>query len=436
MSSVKVETEVLEGRKAKLTVEIEASEFEDAINKVYKRQKNRISIPGFRKGKVPRKVIEKMYGEDIFCDEAADNLVQEKYPEVYELCEEDIVSAPEIEVTQMEAGKPLIFTALVALRPEVKLCEYKGVEVTAIDTSVSEEEIDQEIENERKTNSRMITVDEPAKEGDTVVIDYEGFANGVAFDGGKAEGHPLELGSNSFIPGFEEQLIGASAGDDIDVSVTFPEQYHAPELAGKDAVFIVKVHEVRRNEMPEIDDEYIEDIGFDSMDEYREELKERIEKKKTDEAHRKQEDEAIGYIAENSEIDVPEEMIETQLNSTLNDYANNVMQSGISFSEYLKMTGMTVEKMKNQLRPETVERVRASLVIEEIAKNENVEVSDDEVEAKLQETADMYHMPLEDLKKDLPDSQVDSLREQISFEKAIDIVMDNINPVEKEEEEN
>ena len=430
-----VQTETLEEKKAKLTIEIPAEELKKALDRVYKRQKNRINVPGFRKGKAPRKIIEKMYGKEIFYEDAANQLISDEYPKAYEECELDIVSRPDIEVTQVEEGKPFIFTAVVALRPDVKLADYKGVEVTKIDTTASPEEVDEEIENQRKTNARAITVEEEAVSGDTVVIDYEGFSDGVAFDGGKGEKYPLELGSNSFIPGFEDQLIGAEAGDEIQVDVTFPEEYHAPDLAGKDAVFIVKVHEVRRNEIPELDDEYIEDIGFDSMDDYREDVRLSIVQRKTDEARRKHEDEAIAWIAQESEIDVPEEMIETQLNSAINDYANNIMQSGISFSQYLQMTGMTVDKMRDQLRPETEERVRASLVLEEIAKVENLEASDNDVDDKLGEMAKNYNMKVEDIKKDMPDSEVKSLKSQIAMEKAIDLIIENVVEVEKADDE-
>ena len=421
-----VQTETLEDKKAKLTIELPAEDFRKALNKVYNRQKNRINVPGFRKGKAPRKIIEKMYGKGIFYEDAANQLISDEYPKAYDECELDIVSRPDIEVIQSEEGEPFIFTAIVALRPDVKLSDYKGVEVTRIDTEASEEEIDEEI--------RLVSVDREAREGDTVVIDYEGFMDGKAFDGGKGERYPLELGSNSFIPGFEDQLIGSEAGDEVQVDVTFPQEYHAPDLAGKDAVFIVKVHEVRRNEIPELDEEYIEDIGFDSIEEYREDIRSTIEKRKQDDARRRQEDEAIAWIAEQSEIDVPVEMIETQVNSSLNEYANNIMQSGISFSQYLEMTGMTVDRMRDQLRPETENRVRASLVLEEIAKNENFEASDEDVDAKLEEMAKNYNMKLEDIKKDMPDSEIKSLKSQITMEKAINLIMDNVVEVEKSEE--
>ena len=430
-----VQTEVLEDKKAKLTIELPAEDLKNALNSIYNKQKNRINVPGFRKGKAPRKIIEKMYGKEIFYEDAANKLISEEYPKAYDECELDIVSRPDVEVTQVEEGKPFIFTAIVALRPDVHLSEYKGVEVKRIDTSVSDEDIDEEIENQRKTNSRSITIDGEAASGDTVVIDYEGFSDGVAFDGGKGERYPLELGSNSFIPGFEDQLIGSQAGDEVQVDVTFPEEYHAPDLAGKDAVFIVKVHEVRRNEVPEIDEEYIEDIGFDSMEEYRQDIRSTIEERKKAEAKRTQEDEAIAWIAEHSEIDVPDEMIETQVNSALNDYANNLMQSGISLSQYLQMTGMTVDRLRDQIRPETVERVRASLVLEEIAKIEAFEATDDDVDEKLNEAANNYHMSLEDIKKDMPDSEIKSLKNQIAMEKAINLIFDNVVPVDRPDEE-
>ena len=268
-----------------------------------------------------------------------------------------------------------------------------------------------------------------------MVIDYDGFCDGEAFEGGKADGFALELGSHSFVDDFEDQLVGVVAGDEVEVNVTFPEEYHAPRLAGKDAVFIVRVREVRRSEIPELDEEYVEDIGFDSIEEYREDVRANIEKDKRDRARKRIEDEAIRKVAEASEIDVPEEMIETQINSAVNDYANNMSQSGISISEYFRFTGMTIEKLRDQIRPETVDRIRASLVLEEIAKVENIEATDEDVHAKLEEAAERYNMKVEDIEKDLPDSERSSLKKQIAAEKAIELIMDNIVEVEKTEEE-
>ena len=430
-----VQTELLEGKKAKLTIEVPAEEFKKALNRVYNRQKGRMVIPGFRKGKAPRKVIEKMYGEGIFYEDAANDLINDVYPKVYDESELDIVSRPDIEITSAQEGEPFIFSATVALRPDVKLAAYKGVEVTKIDSSVSDEEVEEEIQNQLKTNSRSVVIDGEAQEGDTVVIDYDGFCDGEAFEGGKADGFALELGSHSFVDDFEDQLVGVVAGDEVEVNVTFPEEYHAPRLAGKDAVFIVRVREVRRSEIPELDEEYVEDIGFDSIEEYREDVRANIEKDKRDRARKRIEDEAIRKVAEASEIDVPEEMIETQINSAVNDYANNMSQSGISISEYFRFTGMTIEKLRDQIRPETVDRIRASLVLEEIAKVENIEATDEDVHAKLEEAAERYNMKVEDIEKDLPDSERSSLKKQIAAEKAIELIMDNIVEVEKTEEE-
>ena len=430
-----VSTELLEGNKAKLTVEVPAEALGKALNRVYNKQKGRISIPGFRKGKAPRKIIEKMYGKEIFYQDAADDLVSEYYPKAYDECEEDIVSRPDIEATQLEEGKPFIFTAVVALRPEVKLAQYKGVEVTKVDLAVSEEDIDEEIERQLKDNARFVNVEGEAEEGDTANIDYEGFVDGESFEGGTGEDFDLELGSNTFIPGFEDQLIGASAGDEVQVNVTFPEEYHAPDLAGKDAVFIVKVNEIRREEVPELDEEYVGDIGFDSIEEYRDDVRSTLEKRKEDDKKRRQEDEAISAIAEASEIEVPEEMIDTQVTSALNDYASNMARSGISFSQYMKMTGMTVEKMKEQLRPDTVSRIRASLVLEEIAKAEDLKASDEDVTEKLEMTASRYNMKVEDIRKDMTDKDLESLKNQIAMEKAVELVLANVTEVDKPQDD-
>ncbi len=429
-----IQTEQLDGNKAKLQIELPAEEFRKALNRVYNRQKGRLLIPGFRKGKAPRNVIEKMYGKGVFYEDAANDLINENYPKAYQETDLDIVSQPDIDVVQIEEGQPFIFTAVVALRPDVKLAEYKGVKITKLDSEVKDEDIDARISEELETNSRSVLVEDgEAQEGDTVVIDYEGFCNGEAFEGGKGENHPLELGSHSFIEGFEDQLIGVEAGDEVQVEVTFPEAYHAPSLAGKDATFIVKVHEVRRREVPVLDDEYVQDIGFDSIDEYRADIRSKLEEEKKKELRRKREDEAMRFLAEQSEIDVPEEMIETQINSKLNDYAMNLQRSGISFSDYLRMTGMTVEKLRDSLRDETVEKVRGSLVLEEIVKVENIETSEDDLNKKLQEAADRYHMTLEEIKKDIPEDEIESIKGKIAMEKAIDLILDNAVEVEKEE---
>ncbi len=423
--SVKVEN--LDNNMAKLTVEVEADRLNEAIKKAYNRQKNSISIPGFRKGKVPQQMIEKMYGAEIFFDEAANILIQEEYPKAYDECDLDIVSQPEVEVVQIEKGKPFIFTAEVAVKPEVTLGKYKGVTVTRMDASVSDEEVEKEIESQLSRNARTIEVtDRAAQNGDTVVLDFDGSVDGVPFEGGKAEGYTLELGSNSFIPGFEDQLCGKNLEEDIDVNVTFPEDYHAEELAGKPALFKCKLHKISAKELPELDADFAEDQGFDSVDDYKADVKKNLEERKAASIKRSQEDEALGKIVADSKMDVPEKMIDTQVNQMLNEYAQNLAQSGLSFEQYMQFTGMTLDQLKAQMRPDATDRIKASLVLEAIAKAEGFEGTDEDVDAKLDEMAAQYGMPADDLKKNIPDSEKENMKNEIALEKAINFVTENM----------
>ena len=374
--SVKVEN--LEHNMAKLTIEVSAEELEKALNKAYNKQKNQISVPGFRKGKVPRAMVEKMYGAEIFYEDAANELMQQTYPSAIDESGIDIVSRPTVDVVQIEKGKPFIYTAEVATRPEVTLGKYMGVTVTKIDTTVTDEEVEAELENQRNTNARTVTVtDRPVKEGDTAVIDFEGFVDGVAFAGGKGENHPLEIGSHTFIDTFEDQLVGKNVGDELDVNVTFPEQYQAAELAGKPAVFKVKINEIKAKELPELDDEFAQDVaGVDTLAEYKEEVKKNLTEKKETEARKTKEDEAIQKIIDKSKMDIPEAMIQTQCETMVNEFAQRIAQSGLSMDQYLQFSGMTVDQLMEQVRPEAESRIKSSLVLEQIAKDENIEVTD------------------------------------------------------------
>ena len=382
--SVKVEN--LEHNMAKLTIEVSAEELEKALNTAYNKQKRQISVPGFRKGKVPRAMIEKMYGAEIFYEDAANELMQQTYPSAVDESGVDIVSRPTVDVVQIEKGKPFIYTAEVATRPEVTLGKYMGVTVTKIDTSVTEEEVEAELENQRNTNARTVTVtDRPVKEGDTAVIDFEGFVDGVAFDGGKAENHSLEIGSHSFIDTFEDQLVGKNAGDEVEVNVTFPEEYQAADLAGKPAVFKVKINEIKAKELPELNDEFAQDVaGVDTLAEYKEELKKNLTEKKENEAKKTKEDEAIQKIIDKSKMDLPEAMIDTQCETMVNEFAQRIAQSGLSMDQYLQFSGMTVDQLKEQVRPEAETRIKSSLVLEQIAKEENIEVSDEDIDAEIE----------------------------------------------------
>ena len=423
-----VQVEDLGKNMVKLTVEVEADALDAAIKSAYNKQKNKISIPGFRKGKVPQAMIEKMYGVEIFYEDAANELLQKNYPTAVDESGVDVVSQPSVDVTQLEKGKPFIFTAEVAKRPEVTLGKYNGVTVTKIDTSVSDEEVDTEIETQRNANARTITVtDRAVAEGDTAVIDFEGFVDGVAFEGGKGENHPLEIGSHSFIDTFEDQLVGKNTDDEVEVNVTFPEQYQATELAGKPAVFKVKINEIRAKELPELNDEFVQDVSeFDTVAEYREDVKKKLQERKDNAAKGTKEDEAIQKIIDKSKMEIPEAMIDMQAEGMIDEFAQRIAAQGMSFDQYLQFSGMTVDKLKEQVRPEALQRIQSSLVLEQIAKEENIEASDEDVDAEIEKMASMYGMKAEDLKNYMGDSEKESMKRDIAVKKAVEFVMANV----------
>ena len=423
-----VQVENLEHNMAKLTIEVSAEELEKALDSAYNKQKNSISIPGFRKGKVPRAMIEKMYGAGVFYEDAANELMQKSYPEAIDESGVDIVSRPSVEVVQIEKGKPFIYTAEVAVKPEVELGKYKGVTVTKIDTSVSDDEVAEALEQERNKNARDVSVtDRAIQEGDTAVIDFEGFVDGVAFEGGKGENHPLEIGSHSFIDTFEDQLVGKNAGDEVEVNVTFPEQYQAAELAGKPAMFKVKINEVKAKELPELDDEFAQDVSeFDTLAEYKEDLKKQLVEKKEVEAKKTKEDEAIQKIIDKSKMDIPEAMIETQCESMVEEFAQRIAQSGLSMEQYLQFSGMTVDQLKEQVRPEATTRIQSSLVLEQIAKEENIEISDEEVDAEVEKMAAAYGMEADKLKEYMGEAEKKSMKSDLAITKAVELIMENV----------
>ena len=423
-----VQVENLEKNMAKLTIEVSAEELEKALNAAYQKEKNKISIPGFRKGKVPRAMIEKMYGPAVFYEDAANTLMQENYPAAVEESGVDIVSRPTVDVVQIEKGKPFIFTAEVAVRPEVTLGKYMGVTVTKIDTSVSDEEVEESLEKERNNNARTITVTDRAVEsGDTAVIDFEGFVDGVAFEGGKGENHPLEIGSHTFIDTFEDQLIGKNTGDEVEVNVTFPEQYQAADLAGKPAVFKVKINEIKTKELPELDDEFAQDVSeFDTLAEYKEDLKKRLVEQKENEAKRTKEDEAIQKIIDKSKMDIPDAMIDTQCDTMIEEFAQRIAQSGLSMDQYLQFSGMTVDKLREQVRPEATTRIQSSLVLEQIAKDENIEITDEDIDAEIEKMAKAYGMEADKLKEYMGESEKKSMKNDLAIQKAVELEMDNV----------
>ncbi|MDE7435133.1 MAG: trigger factor [Lachnospiraceae bacterium] len=422
-----VQVENLEKNMVKLTIEVAEDKVAEALKASYEKQKNRISVPGFRKGKVPMAMIEKMYGPEIFYEEAANIMMQEAYPAAVDESGVDIVSQPTVDVVQLEKGKPFIFTAEVAKKPEVKLGKYTGVTVTKIDTAVSDEEVMEALERERSNNARTVTVEDRAiAQGDTAVIDFEGFVDDVAFEGGKGENYALEIGSHSFIDTFEDQLVGKNTGDELDVNVTFPEEYHAEDLAGKPAVFKVKIHEIKAKELPELNDEFASDVSeFETLEEYKESVRKNLQETKENNARRAKEDEAIKKIVEKSEMDIPDAMIDMQVQNMIQEFAQRLAQQGLSIDQYMQFSGMTVDKMKEQLRPEAVVRIQSSLVLEQIVKEENIEVTEEEINAQLDKMAAAYGMEADKLKEFMGETEKESVKQDVAIEKAVNFILDN-----------
>ncbi|MDE7310077.1 MAG: trigger factor [Eubacterium sp.] len=432
-----VQVENLEKNMAKLTVTVSADKFEKAMQEAYLKQKSRINIPGFRKGKVPRAMIEKAYGPEVFYDDAANIVINEEYPQAMDESGLDIVSRPDIEVTQIEKGKEFVFVAEVAVKPDVELGEYKGVTVTKSEVSVTDEEVDTELENIRKQQARTIEVtDRAVADGDTVIIDFEGFVDGVAFEGGKGENHSLEIGSHAFIDNFEEQLIGKNAGDEVEVHVTFPEQYQAQELAGKPAVFKVKIHTIKAKEVPELNDEFVSDISeFETLDEYKADVREKLQKRKEDAAKGAKEDEAIQKIIDASKMDIPDPMIDMQCENMIQEFEGRISQQGLTLEQYMQFSGSNINKMKDQVRPEAVQRIQSSLVLEKIAEKENVEVTEDAINAQVDKMASVYGMPGEKMKEFLSEEDLENIKRNLSIEKAVEIIMEHAVEQEPEPEE-
>ena len=421
-----LQVEKMEKNMAKLTIEVSAEELDKAMQNAYLKARGKISIPGFRKGKAPRKMIEQMYGKGIFLEDAANALIPEHYSKALEECDLEIVSQPEIDVTQAEPGKAFIFTAEVAVKPEVTLGEYKGVEVPKSETEVTDEDIDAEIKKEQEKNSRTVTVeDRGAENGDITTIDFEGFADGVAFEGGKGTDYPLTLGSGSFIPGFEDQLVGAKAGDHVEVNVTFPEEYQAAELAGKAAVFQCDVKKVETKELPELDDDFAQDVSeFDTLAEYREDVKKNLTEKKEKEARAAKENAAVDKAIENAEMEIPDAMINTHVRQMMNDFASRMQSQGLTMEQYFQFTGMTAEKMQEEMKPQALKRIQTRLVLEKIAETENIEVSEDEVNEEIGKMAEMYKMEADKLKELLGDRELEQMKKDMAVQKAVTLVAD------------
>ena len=420
-----LQVEKLEHNMAKLTIEVSAEEVEKALQAAYLKQRSKISLPGFRKGKVPRQMIEKMYGPEVFYDEAANHMISEAYGKAYDECELEIASQPTIDVVQLEKGKDFIFTAEVAVKPEVKLGEYKGLKVDKVSTRVMQKEVDEEIEKERERNARTVEVtDRAVQDKDIVTLDFEGFVDGVAFEGGKGENYPLTIGSGAFIPGFEEQLIGAEIDKETEVKVTFPEEYQAKELAGKEAVFKCTVHEIKAKELPELDDEFASEVSeeAETLEDYKAEVKAKIKERKENEGKEKKENQAVEQAVANAEIDLPAPMVDLQAKQMADDFARRIMQQGMSVEQYFQFTGLNEEKMMEELKPQAEKRIRTRLVLEAIVAAENIEVSDERLDEELQKMADSYQMEVEKLKEFMGENEKKQMKEDIAVQDAVTLI--------------
>ena len=422
-----LQVENLEKNMAKLTIEVPASEFEKALQSAYNKQKKSISVPGFRKGKVPRQMVEKMYGREIFYEDAANELIPTAYEEELKNCDLEIVSRPTVDIVQIKKGENFIFTAEVAVKPEVTLGEYKGMEVDKTSTRVTQKEVEAKIKEEAEKNARTVTVEgRPVQDGDEVILDFEGFVDGEAFEGGKGENYPLTIGSGSFIPGFEEQLVGAEAEKEVEVKVTFPEEYHAEELKGKDAVFKCTIHEIKEKQIPEIDDEFAAEVSeFDTLDEYKADVKAKIKEQKENEGKQKKEDQAVEKAVANATMEIPEAMIDEQVRQMVNEFAQNMQYQGISFEQYCQITGMTLEKIQEETRPQAVKRIETRLVLEAIAKAENIEVAEERLDEEIKKMAESYNMEADKLKELMGEEEKKQMMEDIAVQDAVTFLVEN-----------
>ena len=429
-----VQVEKLEKNMAKLVIEVPAEEFEKALDEAYKKSRNKIAMPGFRKGKAPRKMIEKMYGASVFYEDAANIIIPDAYENAAKESGLEIVSQPEIEVEQIEKGTPFIFAATVAVKPEITLGDYKGIEIEKKTAEVTDEEVDAEISRVRENNSRMITVDDRAtQEGDTVIIDFDGYVDGEQFEGGKAEDYSLVLGSHTFIDNFEEQLVGKNPGDSVEVHVTFPDMYQAEELRGKEAVFYVEINDIKVKELPEIDDEFAQDVSdFDTLEEYKEDLKKKLLENKEAALEREKEEEVIGAIIENSQMEIPDPMVDAQTRQMTQEFAQRLQAQGLSMEQYMQLTGLTPQKMIDELKPQALKRIQSRLVLEAVAAAENIEVSDEDYDKEVERMAEAYNMEKDKLTGLISDNEKEQIRMDIAVQKAVELVV--ASAVEKSQE--
>ncbi|MCI8981940.1 MAG: trigger factor [Hungatella sp.] len=420
-----LQVENLEKNMAKITVEVPSEQFEEAIKTAYNKNKGRFSIPGFRKGKAPLAMIEKMYGSEVFYEEAVNIVLDDTYGDAAEESKLEIVSRPEIDLVQVEKGKPLIYTATVAVKPEVTLGQYKGVEVERATAEVTDEDVEKELKKVQEQNSRLLTVeDRPVEDGDHTIIDFEGFVDGVPFDGGKAEDYSLVIGSHAFIDTFEEQLIGKSIGEECEVNVTFPEEYHAKELSGKQAMFKVTVKEIKVKELPELNDEFAGEVSeFETLDEYKTDLRAKLLETKEKQAATENENRVVEKVVEDASMDIPEPMMEYQIQNMINDYARRMQGQGMSFSDYMKYTGMTADRLKDQARPQAEKTIRTRLVLEAVVKAENIQVTDEKLEEELQKMAGTYKMDISQVKSRMGEQGIKQMREDLAVQEAVDFLV-------------
>lgn len=418
----------------KLEITVEAEKFENAMKKVYFQNAKYFNIPGFRKGKAPMNIVEKYYGAQIFYEDAFNEVATEAYEEALTENKIDVVSRPEVDIAQMEKGKDLIFTAVVQTKPEVKLGKYKGIEIQKIEYKVDKKDVDHELEHMQEHNSRLVTVDDrPLENGDTATIDFEGFVDGVAFEGGKAEGHELEIGSGTFIPGFEEQLIGMELENEKEIKVTFPKEYFSKDLAGKDATFKVKLHDIKKKELPKLDDEFAKDVSeFDTLEELKKSIKEKLTKNKEQREKYETEEAVLKAVCEDSKLDIPSGMIELEIDNMLKDFEQRLSYQGLNLEQYLKMIGKTEEEMRKEYEPQAIEAIKSRLVLEAIMKAEKIEASEEEIKAKMEEMAKSYGKDVEELSKN--ENLKNYLAEGIKSEKALEFIVNNAKVTEKKKE--
>ncbi len=434
------QVELQDKNMAKLTVEVPAEELDQAMQHSYNKQKKSFNLPGFRKGKVPRKIVEQIYGPGIFYEDAVNELIPKAYADAFEESGLDIVSQPDISVVQIEEGKPFIFTAEVAVKPEVTLGEYKGLSVDKYSTDVSDEEVDAKIQEEAGKNARTITVeDRPVQDGDDLILDFDGYIDGEPFDGGKAQNYPLTVGSHAFIPGFEEQLIGKNPEEDFEITVTFPEDYQSEDLAGKEAVFKCRIHEIKTKEYPDIDDEFASEVSeFDTLDEYKEDVRKNLKEEKESEGKRNQEDQAVDEAVANAEMEIPDAMIQTEVDQMVDEFSRQLQNSGMTLDLYLQYTGMDRDQLEEQMRPQAIDRIRGRLTLEAIAAAEGIVCTDERMDEEIKKMAESYSMEPDQLRQMLGDYEIEQMKQDIAVQDAITFLVDHaveVEPSDKKEEE-